>query len=132
MFLWYSSYTPGSLVRLHKRGLTLVGAISDICFDQLIGAGCVTKIGAAWVGNVITGSGYCFRRAVDGGTLDVEDHSNFTHSAGTNGTGIRSIQNQPKSEDHYLPLCIDPQLTITPVPTQAELRKLRQFDPQRF
>jgi len=68
------------IIRQQKRDLTLVGPISDICFDQLIGAGCVTKVRAAWVGNVITGSGYCFRRAVEAGTLDVEDHSNFTLS----------------------------------------------------
>ncbi len=68
------------MIRQQKRGLTLVGPISDICFDQLIGADCVAKIRAAWVGNVMTGSGYSFRRAVEAGTLDVEDHSNFTLS----------------------------------------------------
>lgn len=68
------------MIRQKRRDLTLVGPISDICFDQLIGAGCVTKIRAAWVGNVITGSGYNFRRAVETGTVDVEDHSNFTLS----------------------------------------------------
>jgi len=66
------------IIRQRKRRLTLVGPISDICFDQLIGADCVTKVRAAWVGNVITGSAYNFRRAVEGGTLEVEDHSNFT------------------------------------------------------
>jgi len=69
------------IIRQQKRNLTLVGPISDICFDQLIGAGCVTRIRAAWVGNVITGSGYNFRRAVETGLVDVEDHSNFTLSA---------------------------------------------------
>jgi len=33
---------------------------------------------AAWVGNVITGSGYSFRRAVEHGRIQVEDHSNLT------------------------------------------------------
>jgi glutaconate CoA-transferase subunit A len=47
-------------------------------FDQLIGAGCVEKIRAAWVGNVITGSGYNFRRGIESGTLKIEDHSNLT------------------------------------------------------
>lgn len=68
------------IMRQKKRDLTLVGPISDICFDQLIGAGCVSRIRAAWVGNVITGSGYNFRRAVESGALEVEDHSNFTIS----------------------------------------------------
>jgi glutaconate CoA-transferase, subunit A len=66
------------IMRQGKRGLTLIGPISDILFDQLIGAGCVARVQAAWVGNVITGSGYNFRRAVESGALAVEDHSNLT------------------------------------------------------
>jgi glutaconate CoA-transferase subunit A len=66
------------IIRQRKRDLTLVGPISDILFDQLIGAGCVRAVRAAWVGNVITGSGYNFRRAVEGGRIEVEDHSNLT------------------------------------------------------
>lgn len=66
------------IIRQRKRDLTLIGPISDILFDQLIGAGCVRKVRAAWVGNVITGSGYNFRRAVESGAIEVEDHSNLT------------------------------------------------------
>jgi glutaconate CoA-transferase subunit A len=66
------------IIRQRKLGLTLIGPISDILFDQIIGAGCVNKIRAAWVGNVITGSGYNFRRAVESGHITVEDHSILT------------------------------------------------------
>jgi glutaconate CoA-transferase subunit A len=66
------------LIRQGKKGLTLIGPISDILFDQLIGAGCVRKVRAAWMGNVSTGSGYSIRRAVEGRQILVEDHSNFT------------------------------------------------------
>ena len=66
------------IIRQRKRGLTLIGPISDILFDQIIGAGCVNKIRAAWVGNVITGSGYNFRRAVESGRITIEDHSILT------------------------------------------------------
>ncbi len=66
------------IIRQGRRELTLVGPISDMLFDQLIGAGCVRRVRAAWVGNVITGSGYNFRRAVEDGRLEVEDHSNLT------------------------------------------------------
>lgn len=66
------------LIRQGKRDLTLIGPISDILFDQLIGANCVRKIRAAWVGNVITGSSYNFRRGVEGGQIEMEDHSNLT------------------------------------------------------
>jgi glutaconate CoA-transferase subunit A len=69
------------LIRQGRRDLTLVGPISDICFDQLVAAGCVRKIVAAWVGNVQHGSGYGFRRALEQSVprrLEIEDHSNFT------------------------------------------------------
>lgn len=66
------------LIRQRKRDLTLIGPISDILFDQLIGAGCGRKICSAWVGNVITGSGYNFRQAVESGAIEMEDHSNLT------------------------------------------------------
>lgn len=69
------------LIRQGRRDLTLVGPISDVCFDQLIAAGCVARVVAAWVGNVQHGSGYGFRRAVEQGLprpIVVEDHSNFT------------------------------------------------------
>jgi glutaconate CoA-transferase subunit A len=69
------------LIRQGRRDLTLVGPISDILFDQLIGAGCVSRVMAAWVGNVSAGVGYCFRRAVEQGIprrLETVDYSNFT------------------------------------------------------
>ena len=66
------------IIRLGKRNLTLIGPISDMLFDQVIGAGCVNKIRAAWVGNVITGSSYNFRRGIETGQLLIEDHSNLT------------------------------------------------------
>jgi len=66
------------IVRQGIDELTLVGPISDILFDQLIGAGCVRAVEAAWVGNVAGGSAYNFRRAVESGRLRVLDHSNLT------------------------------------------------------
>lgn len=68
------------IIRQRKKNLTLVGPISDILFDRLIGAGCVRKTRAAWIGNVITGSSYNFRRAAEEGSLETEDHSNLTIS----------------------------------------------------
>src|SRR5579884_1339512 len=53
------------LIRQGRRDLTLVGPISDILFDQLIGAGCVAAVRAAWVGNVSEGLGHCYRRATE-------------------------------------------------------------------
>jgi glutaconate CoA-transferase, subunit A len=53
------------IIRQKKRNLRLIGPISDILFDQLIGAGCVKDVVAAWVGNVMMGSAYNFRRATE-------------------------------------------------------------------
>jgi glutaconate CoA-transferase subunit A len=69
------------LIRQRKRDLVLIGPISDILFDQLIGAGCVARVEAAWVGNVSAGLGHCYRRALEQGTprrIEVRDHSNFS------------------------------------------------------
>lgn len=73
------------LIRQKKRDLTLIAPISDIQFDQLIGAGGVKKVIAAWVGNVAAGLGHNFRRAMEERIprkLEVEEHSNFTIGLG--------------------------------------------------
>ena len=69
------------IIRQGKRDLTLVGPISDVLFDQLIGAGCVARVMAAWVGNVSAGIAYCFRRAVEQGiprAIATVDYTNLT------------------------------------------------------
>lgn len=69
------------LIRQKKKDLTLIAPISDIQFDQLIGAGCARKVIAAWVGNVAAGLAHNYRRAMEEGIphpLEVEEHSNFT------------------------------------------------------
>jgi len=69
------------IIRQQRRNLTLIGPISDILFDQLIGAGCVEKIKAAWVGNVSEGLAHCYRRATEKSiprAIVTEEHSNFT------------------------------------------------------
>jgi glutaconate CoA-transferase subunit A len=73
------------LIRQHRRDLELIGPISDMLFDQLIGAGCVRRITAAWVGNVSAGLGHNYRRAVEKGIprpLELEEHSNFSVGLG--------------------------------------------------
>lgn len=66
------------LLRQGIDDLTLIGPISDLLFDQLVGGGVVSRIRAAWVGNVSAGTGYRFREAVERDAIDVEDHSNFS------------------------------------------------------
>ena len=69
------------IIRQHRKDLTLIGPISDMQFDQLIGAGCVKKIIASWVGNVAAGLGHNYRRAAENAlphAIEIEEHSNFT------------------------------------------------------
>ena len=72
------------IIRQQKRNLSLIGPISDMLFDQLIGAGCARRVVAAWVGNVSAGLGHNYRRWTEGAggpsKLVVDDHSNFTIS----------------------------------------------------
>jgi len=71
------------IIRRRRRDLELVGPISDALFDQLIGAGCVRRITAAWVGNVSEGLGHCYRRAAEKGeprAIEIHDHTNFSIS----------------------------------------------------
>lgn len=73
------------IIRQQKKDLTLIAPISDIQFDQIIGAGCAKKIVASWVGNVAAGLGHNFRRAMEEsipGRLEIEEHSNFTLALG--------------------------------------------------
>ena len=70
------------MIRQKKRDLRLIGPISDCLFDQLIGAGCVKDIVAAWVGNVMMGQAYNFRRAVEAGDIRVFNMTNFTIALG--------------------------------------------------
>src|SRR6266480_3941638 len=71
------------LIRQRRQDLELVGPISDSLFDELVGAGCVSRITAAWVGNVSEGLGHCYRRAAEQGiprSIEIHDHTNFSIS----------------------------------------------------
>lgn len=73
------------IMRQRKRELTLIAPISDIQFDQLIGAGCVKKLVASWIGNVAAGLGHNYRRAAEFQVprpIEIEEHSNFTIGLG--------------------------------------------------
>jgi glutaconate CoA-transferase subunit A len=79
------------LIRQRRTGLELIGPISDVLFDQLIGAGAVRRITAAWVGNVSAGLGHNYRRAAEHGIphgLELEEHSNFSVALGLLAAGM--------------------------------------------
>jgi glutaconate CoA-transferase, subunit A len=73
------------IIRQRRKDLTLIAPISDIQFDQIIGAACARRVVASWVGNVAAGLGHNYRRAMEEGfpgPLEVEEHSNFTLALG--------------------------------------------------
>src|SRR5947207_4808021 len=70
------------IMRQRKKDLRLIGPISDILFDQIVGADCVRDVVAAWVGNVMMGSAYNFRRAVENEEIKVFNMTNFSVALG--------------------------------------------------
>src|SRR6478609_7660264 len=63
------------IIRARRRDLTLVRMTPDIVYDQLIGAGCARKLIFSWGGNPGVGSLHRFRKAVQAGELEIEEHS---------------------------------------------------------
>ncbi len=50
------------IIRQERRRLNVIAPISDASTDMLIGAGCVSEVTGAWVGNVSGGLGHNYRR----------------------------------------------------------------------
>ena len=98
------------IIRQGKRNLTLIAPISDILFDELIGAGCVSGIKAAWAGNVSEGLGYNYRRAAEKDAphpIAIEDYSNYSvglallaAALGVPYIPIRSLLGSDIARDH--------------------------------
>jgi glutaconate CoA-transferase, subunit A len=66
------------VIRQGRRDLTLIRMTPDLIYDQLIGAGCASKLIFSWGGNPGVGSLHRFRDAVEHGwpgPLQLEEHS---------------------------------------------------------
>ncbi|GAA5196590.1 CoA transferase subunit A [Rugosimonospora acidiphila] len=66
------------VIRQGRRGLTLVRMTPDLIYDQLIGAGCASRLVFSWGGNPGVGSLHRFRDAVSHdwpAPLELEEHS---------------------------------------------------------
>ena len=66
------------VIRQGRRDLTLVRMTPDLIYDQLIGAGCASKLVFSWGGNPGVGSLHRFRDAVERSwpaPLELEEHS---------------------------------------------------------
>jgi glutaconate CoA-transferase subunit A len=80
------------IIRQGRRDLHLVRMTPDIVYDQLIGAGCATRLTFSWGGNPGVGSLHRFRDAVENGwphPLEIEEHSHAgmatRYTAGASG-----------------------------------------------
>lgn len=67
------------IIRQGRRDLTLCRLTPDLVFDQMIAAGCASKLVFSWAGNPGAGSLHAFRRGVesDPPTLAIEEYSHF-------------------------------------------------------
>lgn len=63
------------LIRLGRGGLTVVGVLNGPELDMLIAGGCVSTVETSYVGLERFGLARNFRRAVERGTIVVEDYS---------------------------------------------------------
>ena len=66
------------IIRQGKRELTLVRMTPDLIYDQLIGAGCASKLIFSWGGNPGVGSLHRLRDAVEKQwphAIEIEEHS---------------------------------------------------------
>ncbi|HEX8982300.1 MAG TPA: CoA-transferase [Ktedonobacterales bacterium] len=98
------------IIRQGRRDLTLIGPISDVLFDQMIGAGCVARVIAAWAGNVSEGLGHNYRRAAEKGQphpIEITDHSNYSIAVALQAAAlgapyipIRSLLGSDIARDH--------------------------------
>jgi glutaconate CoA-transferase, subunit A len=68
------------IIRQRRRDLTLCRLTPDLVYDQMIAAGCASKLVFSWAGNPGVGSLHALRRAVERGVpapLEIEEYSHF-------------------------------------------------------
>jgi glutaconate CoA-transferase subunit A len=66
------------LIRQQRRDLTLIRMTPDVIYDQIIGAGCASRLIFSWGGNPGVGSLHRFRDAIENGwphPIEIEEHS---------------------------------------------------------
>ena len=63
------------VIRQGRRNLTLARLTPDLVYDQLVAAGCASKLVFSWLGNPGVGSLHAIRRAIEAGELEIEEYS---------------------------------------------------------
>lgn len=75
------SFAAGhEIIRQKRRDLVACRLTPDLVYDQLIGAGCVSKLVFSWAGNPGAGPLYALRRAVEDGVphrIEIEEYSHY-------------------------------------------------------
>ena len=65
------------IIRQRIKNLTLARATPDLIYDQMVAAGCASKIVFSYMGNPGVGSLRRLRSAIENGELDWEEYSHF-------------------------------------------------------
>jgi glutaconate CoA-transferase subunit A len=63
------------VIRQGRRNLTLARLTPDLVYDQMVAAGCASRLVFSWLGNPGVGSLHAIRRAIESGELQVEEYS---------------------------------------------------------
>ena len=65
------------IIRQKKRNLVLARATPDLIYDQMVAAGCASKVIFSYMGNPGVGSLRIVRRAIEQGRIEWEEYSHF-------------------------------------------------------
>jgi glutaconate CoA-transferase subunit A len=76
-FANYAIAAAHEIIRQGKKNLTFIESSTGELLDHMVGAGCIDKVLLSWSANEAFGPGLRFRRAVEKGSVQVEDYSNF-------------------------------------------------------
>ncbi len=72
------SFAAGhEIIRQGRRDLTLARLTPDLVYDQMVAAGCASRLVFSWMGNPGVGSLHAVRRAIEAGELEIEEYSHF-------------------------------------------------------
>jgi glutaconate CoA-transferase, subunit A len=121
------------IIRQGRRGLTLVRMTPDLIYDQMIGAGCASRLVFSWGGNPGVGSLHRMRDALATGwpaPLAIEEHSHAgmanRYVAGASGLPFAVLRGYAGTD---LPLHTDTISTVKCPFTGEELAAVRAINP---
>ena len=122
------------IIRQKRRNLTLVRMTPDVIYDQLIGAGCASKLVFSWGGNPGVGSLHRLRDAVEKDwpvPLEIEEHAHAgmatAYAAGASGLPFGLLRGYLGSD---LPK-YNPNIKFIDCPFTGERLAARAGDPAR-